>query len=68
MTQKKSEPFSHPLDGSEIKIRSRIDDRTSDLFDPNKPRLGRRESEPHSLEVTYIHDVLTTNFPEGRAV
>ncbi|MHA1681185.1 MAG: hypothetical protein ACTSUE_09265 [Promethearchaeota archaeon] len=39
-----------------------------DLFDPTKPRLGRRESEPHSAEITYLHDVLTTNFPEDRTM
>ncbi len=33
---------------------------------PEKPRLGRRESEPHAAEVTYLHDVLTTNFPQDR--
>ncbi|MHA1344159.1 MAG: hypothetical protein ACTSQG_09245, partial [Promethearchaeota archaeon] len=31
-------------------------------------RLGRRESEPHSAEITYIHDVLTTNFPTCRTL
>ncbi|MEX2683532.1 MAG: Uma2 family endonuclease [Candidatus Sigynarchaeota archaeon] len=36
-------------------------------FDPNAPRLGRRESEPHSIEVSYLHDVLATNYPEDRA-
>ncbi len=33
-----------------------------DDFDPTKPRLGRRESEPHSDEINYLYDVLTTNF------
>ncbi len=32
------------------------------------PRLGRRESEPHSSEITYLYDVLTTNFPEDRVM
>lgn len=41
---------------------------TPDLFDPNKPRLGRRESEPHSNEINYIYDVLSTNFPESRTI
>ena len=68
MTQKRSEPFSHPLDGSEFKHFTRIEDASSDLIEPSKPRLGRRESEPHSAEVTYIRDVLTTNFPAGRAL
>ncbi len=68
MTQKKSETFSHPLNGSERKRSTRIDNAPPDLYDPYKPRLGRRESEPHSAEVTYIHDVLTSNFPEGRAI
>ena len=31
-----------------------------------KPRLGRRESEPHSDEITYLYEVLSTNFPEHR--
>lgn len=31
-----------------------------------KPRLGRRESEPHSFKINYIHDVLATNFPSDR--
>lgn len=30
--------------------------------------MGRRESEPHSAEITYIHDVLSTNFPESRTI
>ncbi|MGQ4875646.1 MAG: Uma2 family endonuclease [Promethearchaeia archaeon] len=47
---------------------TRIDNAPPDLYDPSKPRLGRRESEPHSREVTYIYDVLKTNFPEGRAL
>ncbi len=32
------------------------------------PRLGRRESEPHSSEITYLYDVLTTNFPKDRVM
>ena len=39
-----------------------------DTFDPNQPRLGRRESEPHSHEVSSIHDVLTVNFPDSRTL
>ncbi|MHA1758256.1 MAG: Uma2 family endonuclease [Promethearchaeota archaeon] len=47
---------------------TRIANAPPDLFDPNKPRLGRRESEPHSREVTYMYDVLSQNFPESRAL
>ncbi|MHA1698550.1 MAG: hypothetical protein ACTSWN_06900 [Promethearchaeota archaeon] len=47
-------------------VSTRIKNAPPDLFDPNAPRLGRRESEPHSEEITYIHDVLTTNFPNSR--
>ena len=68
MTQKKSE---HPPDADYVVERrkgTRIDNAPPDLYDPNEPRLGRRESEPHAAEVTYLHDVLTTNFPSGRAV
>lgn len=68
MTQKKSEDLSHPIDISAVKMSTRIENAPPDLFDPNTPRLGRRESEPHSAEITYIRDVLTTNFPTGRAV
>ncbi|MHA1456581.1 MAG: hypothetical protein ACTSR5_11465 [Promethearchaeota archaeon] len=68
MTQKKAEAFSHELEDSGIKRSTRIGNAPPDLFDPNVPRLGRRESEPHSAEITYIHDVLTANFPEGRAI
>jgi len=68
MTQKKTVTFSHPLDGSEVKKSTRIENAPPDLFDPNEPRLGRRESEPHSAEVTYIRDVLTTNFPSSRTL
>jgi len=68
MTQKESKPFSDPLDGSKRKRSTRIDNAPPVLFDPNKPRLGRRESEPHSAEITYIHNVLTINFPSGRTL
>ncbi|MGV9172511.1 MAG: hypothetical protein ACOC35_08080 [Promethearchaeia archaeon] len=37
-------------------------------FDNTKLRLGRRESEPHSDEINYLYDVLTTNFPNDRAM
>ena len=39
----------------------------SDL-DFEGPRLGRRESEPHSQEIMYLYDVLSTNFPESRTL
>ena len=68
MTQKKTEPFLEAHHVSERKRGTRIDNAPPDLYDPNVLRLGRRESEPHSAEVTYLHDVLTTNFPKGRAV
>jgi len=32
------------------------------------PRLGRRESEPHSLGLYRIYDILTTNFPKDRVI
>jgi Uma2 family endonuclease len=50
----------------EMSRRSRIEADLPDGFDPNKPRLGRRESEPHSAEITYICDVLRSNFPQDR--
>ena len=39
-----------------------------DLFDPDAPRLGRRESEPHSIEITYLYNTLKTNFPNSRVM
>ncbi|MEX2756010.1 MAG: hypothetical protein Q6365_011460, partial [Candidatus Sigynarchaeota archaeon] len=47
---------------------TRIESAEPDTFDPSRPRIGRRESEPHSLEVAYLHDVLSTNFPQHRAL
>ncbi|MHA1271160.1 MAG: hypothetical protein ACTSPY_15305 [Candidatus Helarchaeota archaeon] len=32
------------------------------------PRLGRRESEPHSVCLMRIYDILTTNFPNDRVL
>ena len=49
-------------------VSTRHRDAEPDTFDPNEPRLGRRESEPHSEEITYLHDVLTTNFPDDRTM
>lgn len=67
MTQKKSEhqDIQHP---SERGRGTRIDNAPPDLYDPDAPRLGRRESEPHSAEVSYMHDVLNTNFPNSRTI
>ncbi|MFO8017358.1 MAG: hypothetical protein R6U96_01880 [Promethearchaeia archaeon] len=66
MTQKKSGPISNSGEKSEEWRSTRVENAPPDLFDPDQPRLGRRESEPHSTEVTYLHDVLKTNFPNGR--
>lgn len=68
MTQKKSDKISHAIDESEVFRSTRIENAPPDLYDPKKSRLGRRESEPHSAEVTYLRDVLTTNFPKGRSL
>ncbi len=45
--------------------------RTAEIIEgstPRKPRLGRRESEPHSAEINHLYDVLTTNFPQDRTM
>jgi hypothetical protein len=68
MPQKKTKPSLSSSDGSSVKRSTRIENAPPDLYDPDVPRLGRRESEPHSSEITYIHDVLTANFPESRTV
>ena len=34
----------------------------------DEPRLGRRESEPHSIEINYLYNVLKSNFSEGRVM
>lgn len=33
---------------------------------PEVPRLGRRESEPHSLAISVLYDIIKTNFPKDR--
>ncbi len=42
--------------------------RTDDDGPHPKPRLGRRESEPHSDEINYLYDILSTNFPKDRTL
>ncbi len=49
-------------------VSTRHRDAEPDTFDSSIPRLGRRESEPHSAEISYLYDVLTTNFPEDRTI
>jgi Uma2 family endonuclease len=58
MTQDETRPFKS----------TRINSMEPDTFDQSQPRIGRRESEPHSLEVGYLHDVLETNFPNHHAL
>ncbi|HME56355.1 MAG TPA: hypothetical protein VKM55_29420 [Candidatus Lokiarchaeia archaeon] len=57
-TQDEGQPFKS----------TRIHSMEPDPFDQSQPRIGRRESEPHSLEVAYLHDVLTTNFSQHHAL
>ena len=66
--QERSElPVKATIDGEPF-VSTRHRDAEPDTFDPNMLRLGRRESEPHSAEVSYLHDVLTTNFPDDRTI
>lgn len=66
--QENSEPPISSPNTENAFISTRLRDAEPDTFDPNVPRLGRRESERHSEEVTYLHDVLTTNFPDDRTI
>jgi len=60
---------NNSLDLTKTKFKStRPDSITPIEYDQSKPRLGRRESEPHSDDVSYLHDVLTTNFPNSRTL
>ncbi|MHA1291767.1 MAG: hypothetical protein ACTSQJ_03750 [Promethearchaeota archaeon] len=68
MTQKKAEVPPLENEPPKLKRSTRIENAPPDLYDPNKPRIGRRESEPHSAEITNIYDVLTNNFPTSRTV
>jgi len=47
-----------------IGVRSIIPEQ--DVEQKEAPRLGRRESEPHSHEIMYLYDVLSHNLPNGR--
>ena len=45
------------------------DDPRDDEIGQGEPlRLGRRESEPHSAEVSYLFDVFSYNFPKHRTI
>ncbi len=60
---------NNKIPGSSSSFRNlRVAEAPLDTYDPSQPRIGRRESEPHSEEVTYVHDVLQTNFPSDRAI
>ena len=50
------------LDETDMEIKEDLPDKS----EKEPLRLGRRESEPHSFEVTYIFNVLWKNFPESR--
>ncbi len=67
MQDRSDSPIEKKLDGKPF-VSTRHRDAEPDRFDPKQPRLGRRESEPHSAEITYLYDVLTTNFPEDRTM
>ncbi len=66
--QEQSQKVYNREDKSKPFRSTRVRDAPPDLFDPNQPRLGRRESEPHSAEVSYLFDVLQTNFQEDRVM
>ena len=66
--QEQSQKVYNREDKSKPFRSTRVSDAPPDLFDPNQPRLGRRESEPHSAEISYLFDVLQTNFQEDRVM
>ena len=49
-------------------VSTRIYSMEPDTYDQSRPRIGRRESEPHSCEITYLYDVLRNNFPQHHAL
>ncbi|MHA1871459.1 MAG: hypothetical protein ACTSXF_10960 [Promethearchaeota archaeon] len=57
-------------DGLVPNLHSKRDDidKEEDPWQNNRPRLGRRETEPQSIEITRIYDILTTNFEKGRTM
>lgn len=67
MEDRSDTPTKKPIN-KETFVSTRHRDAEPDNFDPNEPRLGRRESEPHSAEVTYLYKVLTANFPNDRTM
>lgn len=50
------------------KVEVEIKEYSSNEPEEEPLRLGRRESEPHSYEVTYLFGVLTPNFEESRVL
>lgn len=63
-----SDPSMNNRNNKRSFIDTRHRDAEPDIYDPNEPRLGRRESEPQSAEITYLYDVLATNFPDDRTM
>lgn len=67
MQDRSEAPIRKPPKGDQF-VSTRHRDAEPDTFDPNQPRLGRRESEPHSAEIMYLYSVLTANFPDDRII
>ncbi|MHA1338810.1 MAG: hypothetical protein ACTSRZ_02130 [Promethearchaeota archaeon] len=68
LTNSNEEVTKNKGSSERLLISTRILNAPPDEFDPNEPRLGRRESEPHSHEITYLYDVLSFNFPDSRTL
>lgn len=66
MVEDETEPNFTRVVSSIARPRSRHSNAPPDSFDPNQPRVGRRESEPHSAEISYLYEVLKENYPAGR--
>ncbi|TFF93121.1 MAG: Uma2 family endonuclease, partial [Promethearchaeota archaeon] len=67
MQDRSEDPIRKPPKKDQF-VSTRHRDAEPDTFDPKQPRLGRRESEPHSAEITYLYSVLTANFPDDRTI
>ena len=54
--------MSLPKEIESTRVSTRHTNADEEIKPLEAPRLGRRESEPHSTEVSYIYEVLQTNF------
>ena len=68
MTQSKEQFNLKDSRQSQIDAYEKSEKNKAEQLESEPLRLGRRESEPHSAEVSYLFEVFSSNFPKHRTI